>query len=689
MGERFARTLFPFAAIEGQDDLKEALLITATNPAAGGVLIRGEKGTAKSTAARGLIEILPELFFRPGCAYGCDPAEMETECDYCAENRGLEPIMRPAPFLTLPLNATEDRVTGGLDFERALATGERRNAPGLLAAAHRGILYIDEVNLLDDHIVDVILDAAASGWNILEREGVSYEHPAKFILVGTMNPEEGDLRPQFLDRFGLSVTVEGLKEVDARVDLIARREEFDRDPKAFRAKYQEETKALRKKLIEAKRVLPSVRIPRRVKNFIAALCAENHVAGHRADIFLAEAARAVSALEGFFEVEEELVLRISPLVLAHRRRDVAPPPPPPPPEPEEQEEEEPPEPPEDEKEEEKEEEEKEEDKKEEQKEENPPPPPPEPEDEQKEESPPPPPPDSEPERRDEGSLQEEIFAIGDTFRVRKMETQKDRLRRRGSGRRSRSRASQKQGRYVKSGPNLGQGDIALDATLRAAAPYQITREKNPQMAVSLETSDIRERVREKKMGNHLFFMVDASGSMGARGRMTASKGAIMSLLLDAYQKRDQVALISFRRLGATVNLPLTTSVDMAGKLLAEMPVGGRTPLSAGLAATYREVRNALIKNPLAKPIVILITDGRGNVSLEGENRGLGPFEEALKLARAMASEERVKYAVVDTEEPGIMSFGLAVRLAEALGADYFKTEDLKAETLVDIVRKEM
>ena len=185
---RSARTLYPFAAIAGQDDLKEALLITAVNPEAGGVLIRGEKGTAKSTAARGLIEILPELYVRPGCPYSCDPADEANLCGYCREHLDAEPLLRPAPFLTLPLNATEDRVTGGLDFERALATGERRHAPGLLAAAHRGILYIDEVNLLDDHIVDVILDAAASGWNILEREGVSYEHPARFILVVTMNP---------------------------------------------------------------------------------------------------------------------------------------------------------------------------------------------------------------------------------------------------------------------------------------------------------------------------------------------------------------------------------------------------------------------------------------------------------------------------------------------------------------------
>jgi magnesium chelatase subunit D len=280
-----------------------------------------------------------------------------------------------------------------------------------------------------------------------------------------------------------------------------------------------------------------------------------------------------------------------------------------------------------------------------------------------------------------------VFEIGETFQVKKIESAKDRFKRRGSGRRSRSRASQKQGRYVKSGPDRGTGDIALDATIRAAAPHQLGRIKPDGLSVALEKSDLRECVREKKIGNYLFFMVDASGSMGARGRMAASKGAVMSLLLDAYQKRDQVALISFRRTEATVNLPLTTSVDLAGKLLAELPVGGRTPLSAGLATIYREVRNALLKNPLARPIVLLITDGRANVPLDAAKSSSKPFEEALRLARAMALESRVKYLVVDTEEPGIITFGLARKLAEELGAEYFKTGDLLAKTLVDIVKE--
>ncbi|MDR2349066.1 MAG: ATP-binding protein, partial [Deltaproteobacteria bacterium] len=321
-----ARNLFPFVAVRGQDELKEALLITAINPASGGVLVRGEKGTAKSTAARSLTEILPLLRVRPGCPYNCDPARPDELCDWCLARADLEPVKRRVPFLTLPLNATEDRVTGGLDFEKALATGERHNAPGLLASAHRGILYVDEVNLLDDHIVDVILDASASGVNILEREGVSFSHPSRFILIGTMNPEEGDLRPQFLDRFGMSVTVEGLKDPEARADLALAREEFDLDPVSFRAKLEKETEDLRKKLEAAKRILPSIRISKRVRGFMASLCAENRVAGHRADLFLAEAAKAVCALEGIFEVEEETALRVSRLVLAHRRREVAPPP---------------------------------------------------------------------------------------------------------------------------------------------------------------------------------------------------------------------------------------------------------------------------------------------------------------------------------------------------------------------------
>ncbi len=667
------RVLFPFPAIVGQAELKKSLLLCAINPAVGGVLIRGEKGTAKSTIVRALAEILPPLESPEGCAFGCERSRPETWCERCRQ-RGSELIWRsrPTPVVTLPLNATEDRVSGSLDFESAVKYGRRSLSPGLLAAAHRGIVYVDEVNLLDDHIVDIILDAAASGENRLEREGLSFRHPARFMLIGTMNPEEGELRPQFLDRFGLSVAVSGEEQAEDRVELMLRREAFDRDPAAFRARYAPELEALRLQIVQGRGLLEQIRLPKRLRTFIAELAKGSNVAGHRADLFLEQASLALAALKGRSEVTEEMVIEIAPLVLAHRRRDAAPPPPPPPPPP--QEPQEPPQEPD---------ENKERDSQENKEAQSPPPP----ETQSQQESPPPPPPPEE--NQDSGQdgapALENIFQIGETFRVRSLQTDKDRLRRRGSGRRSRSRVSQKQGRYIKSGPDTGSGDLALDATVRAAAPHQLARRQNSTLAISLTEADIREKVREKRLGNYLFFLVDASGSMGARGRMTASKGAIMSLLLDAYQKRDRIALISFRRKEATVNLPLTTSVDLAGKLLAELPVGGRTPLSAGLSRAWQEMRNALIKNPLARPIMLIITDGRSNVSLKGN--GANALAESLRLAETMALDERVKYIVVDTEEPGALSFGLAAELAGSLGAAYFKINELKAEALVNIVRR--
>jgi magnesium chelatase subunit D len=664
------RATFPFAAVIGQDELKKSLLLCAVNPRVGGVLVRGEKGTAKSTLARALATLLPEIDTAEGCAFVCDPARPDEWCARCRERGETNRwVKKRTPFLTLPLNATEDRVAGSLDFEEAVRCGRRVLSPGLLASAHRGILYVDEVNLLDDHLVDILLDAAACGENRLEREGLSFRHPSRFLLIGTMNPEEGELRPQFLDRFGLSVAVGGERTEENRVELMWRRACFDRDPVGFCRSYENETAALRLRLQEGRERLPAVRLPRRLRGFIAELAGESHVAGHRADLFLEQAALALAALNGESEVGEATIIEVAPLVLAHRRREAQPPPPPPPP----------PETPENdfqatEK----------------------PPPPPEGREERKEGENAPSPaangneaprPNPSPEDTDAGggaAPEEGVFPIGESFRVRNFQAAKDRQRRRGSGRRSRSRVSQKQGRYVKSGPDQGLGDLALDATLRAAAPHQLARRGDASPAIVLTPTDMREKVREKRLGNHLFFTVDASGSMGAKGRMAASKGAVMSLLLDAYQKRDRVALISFRRHEARLNLPLTTSVELAGKFLAEMPVGGRTPLSAGLSRTWTEVRKLLAKNPLARPIALFITDGRSNVALKGP--GENPLREAWRLAEAMRQEARAKYVVVDTEEAGAVTFGLAAELADALGADYFKLNDLKAEALVDIVR---
>lgn len=676
------KPVYPLAAVVGQDNFKQALLLAAINPGVGGLLVRGEKGTAKSTMVRALAALLPEMEVVQGCVNNCSPGPAAVRCPECMRRfPALPAVTRRVRLVDLPLNATEDRVSGGIDFPRTLREGRVVVSPGLLAEAHRGLLYIDEVNLLDDHIVDLILDASASGENRIEREGISSCHPSRFILVGTMNPEEGELRPQLLDRFGLCLEVAGAEDAELRVELMERREAFDQDPAVFVSRYHRESEQLAHRIVQGQALLPRVRISKGLRGFIGTLCRENNVAGHRADLVLEQAARALAALEGKTEVSVEHIGKVAPLVLLHRRRDAQPPPPPPPPEP--------PQPPQPEETDQQEQEEESEQDQQEHPEENPEsqvaPPPPQPQD-QGEGEPEPEEQGREEEGKEEAPAQgreDQVFAIGSTFKVKPLTAAKDRVVRRGSGRRTRSRISQKQGRYVKSTLH-NNGDFALDATLRAAAPYQHQRagKNGSDLAVQLRPQDIRSKVREKRIGNFLLFVVDASGSMGARGRMAASKGAVMSLLLDAYQKRDKVSMITFRRDAATINLPPTTSVDMAGRLLAEMPVGGRTPLSAGLAKSFEQVRNYLIKNPTAQPIVLFITDGKCNVSL-GEQK---PVEESLRLAEALGRDQRIRSIVVDTEEAGLVTFGLARRLAGAMDAQYFKIDDLKAEALVNIVR---
>ena len=671
------KKIYPFSAIIEQEDLKLALLLNAINPKIGGLLIRGEKGTAKSTAVRALAALLPEIRVVAGCPFFCDPDDQDRMCKRCREKGSAHKIQhQKIRVVTLPLNATEDRVVGGIDFSLAIKEGKRSVLPGLLADANRSILYVDEVNLLDDHIVDIILDAAASGENRIEREGISFKHPASFVLIGTMNPEEGDLRPQLLDRFGLCVDVAGEPEIEKRVELIQRRENFDLDFKGFMNQFEKENHQVAKQIATAMELLKGVRCPKHLRAFISELCTKNLVAGHRADLVMEQAARAYAALYGRFEITMDDIIKIAPFVLVHRTRDAQEQPPPPPP-PDQSEE-----------------------KSSEDMDENEQEQPPEnenPDNQQNEqpengtdeevqssgEQPDEADQTDDPEQPGEKTSPEQIFEVGSTFAVQKIVSPRDRISRRGSGRRSRTRVSLKQGRYIKSSLGNRNSDIALDATLRAAAPHQLERKKKNGLAVVLKKEDIREKVREKRIGNFLLFAVDASGSMGAKGRMAASKGAIMSLLLDAYQKRDKVGMISFRKNEAFVNLPPTSSVELAGKLLAEMPVGGRTPLSAGLASAHEQVRNYLLRDPSARPIVIIITDGKSNSAM-GDQK---PLEEAFDFAVKMAADHRVVYIVVDTEEPGLVTFGLAGHLAEALGARYFKIEELKADQLVNIIKE--
>jgi len=667
---------FPFTALVGQKEMKLALVLNAINPGIGGVLLRGEKGTAKSTAVRALAELLPEIEVVKGCRFSCDPAKPKEWCSECvAKCRGngdMAVTRRRVRVVDLPLNATEEMVIGGLDFGFTIKSGQRYLMPGLLAKAHRGFLYIDEVNLLDDHLVDIILDAVSSGMNQLEREGISHWHPAEFVLVGSMNPEEGELRPQLLDRFGLCVEVKGEPEAEQRLALLELRETFDLGPRDFHLRFQEEQRNAAQAISRARETLPQVRLPGRVRGFIAALSKENNVAGHRADLVMERAALALAAYEGRLEVSQDDVVRVAPMALRHRRRDPLPPPPPGPP-PQEPEEDQPPEePPQDNAED---------------------------QDNQPDESPEddsgndldegfelplpePPPPEQDGNASQDSS--EQIFEIGQTFKARSLTQPKDRKLRRGSGRRASTRTAQKQGRYLKSSLNSMEKDLALDATLRAAAPHQQRRKGNGPLKVHIRESDMRQKVREKRVGSFLLFLVDASGSMGVKARMSATKGAILSLLLDAYQKRDRVCMIAFRGQEAEMVLPPTSSVEAAARLLKDLPVGGRTPLAAGLADAHRQLTLQLRKDPLSRPMTIILTDGKGNVGLGGD---LKPHEQALVLAERMAGDERVKFVVVDTEPQGVVRLGLAGRLAAAMNAEIFCIDDLKAQDLVDIARR--
>jgi len=324
MVHHIRKNILPFTAIVGQDQMKQALILNAINPRIGGVLIRGEKGTAKSTAVRALAEILPDIEIVRGCPFNCNPASEQELCDVCNEkiqnHEKIETLKKKVQVITLPLGSTEDRVIGTIDIERAIKEGIKALEPGILAAVNRGILYIDEVNLLDDHVVDVLLDSAAMGVNAVEREGISLSHPAKFILIGTMNPEEGELRPQLLDRFGLQVTVEGIADVDDRVEIVRVADEFESDPQEFMKKYETEQKRLTDKIVTAKQLLNQVTISPDIVRRIAQTCVDMGIMTHRAEITVVRTAKTIAAFNGRDTVTIEDVREAMALALPHRMR---------------------------------------------------------------------------------------------------------------------------------------------------------------------------------------------------------------------------------------------------------------------------------------------------------------------------------------------------------------------------------
>jgi magnesium chelatase subunit D len=665
---RRTKLVYPFSVIVGQENMKKALLLNAINTKIGGVLLRGEKGTAKSIAVRALAQLLPQIEVVSDCPFLCEPNCIDELCDTCtakmANGEKLTVARKQVPVVELPIGATEDRVVGTLDIEKAIKSGEKHFEPGLLAAANRGILYIDEVNLLDDHLVDVLLDAAAMGVNFVEREGISFSHPAHFILVGTMNPEEGELRPQLLDRFGLAVEVKGIPEPEARAEVVRRRIAFEKNPVAFAAACEDEQETLRRQVMEAKELLPEVQLGEEMLKLITQICIDFAVDGHRADIVIHKTATTIAAYHGRTEVNEKDVREAAELALLHRRRR--------------QPFEEP---------------ELNQQQLEEsiqrwnQNQEN------QSQDEQEEKQPPPPddpsPPndtDDPPDDREEPG-REQVFEADLPYRVRPLITHVlDQVSRSGAGRRSKSIAASKTGRYVDNVIPQGKvTDLAFDATLRAAAPFQAERRKEArtQNALLIEDYDLREKVREKKVGNLIMFVLDASGSMAAEERMVATKGAVLSLLLDAYQRRDRVGMVVFRGEKAEVVMPPTNSVELAQKYLAQLPTGGRTPLAHGLKLGLETIKEQMWRDKYAIPLLVLVSDGRANVGLNGGN----PVEEAKRMAQEIKAAN-IRSIAIDTEQ-NFVTFRLVTQICTELGGTYLRLEELKSAPIASAVRESL
>ncbi|AIG79038.1 Hypothetical protein AJAP_31080 [Amycolatopsis japonica] len=640
---------YPFTAVVGMPDLRLALVLSSISPAVGGVLVRGEKGTAKSTMVRALAGLLPGVDVVDACRFSCDPVEPDPACPDGPHAEGSPAHRRPARLVELPVGAAEDRVIGSLNLERALADGVTDFQPGLLAAAHRGLLYVDEVNLLHDHLVDTLLDAAAMGRATVEREGVSVSHAARFVLIGTMNPEEGELRPQLLDRFGLTVEVASSRDPELRVEVVRRRLAYEADPDGFAGQYAAADAELAADIEAAQRLLPSVKLPDDALRQIAEVCASFEVDGMRADIVTARTAVAHAAWAGRTEVTTDDVRVAARLALPHRRRrnpfdapgiseeqleqalqDAEPEGPGPdddgpgsgaPPE--------------------------------------------------GGEAPPPSQGGQEPSSGGSGGDQKPVGA-GEAFRARRFEVK-------GTGEGAagrRSRAITDNGRTIGVHPaGTKDGHPHLLATVRAAAPHQRSRGRSGAGLV-VRPQDLRFARREGREGNLVLFCVDASGSMGARQRMREVKTAVLSLLLDAYQRRDKVGLVTFRASGAELALPPTISVDAAASRLDGLATGGRTPLAEGLLEAARVLRIEAVRDPLRRPLLVVVTDGRAT-------SGADAVQRARQAAGLLAGN--VTSIVMDCES-GKMRLGLAAELAEHLGAEHVPVAEVAADTLAGAVR---
>ena len=624
---------FPFAAVVGSETLKQALLLNLVDPRIGGVLIRGDRGTAKSTLVRSLSELLPRVCTREGCTVVCDPSD--GPCEFCGD---AGPVVDQSPrIVELPLGATEDRVAGTLDIEYALRSGERRFEPGLLAAANRGVLYIDEVNLLPDHLVDLLLDVAASGVNLVEREGNSIAHPARFLLVGTMNPEEGELRPQLLDRFGLVVEARTLRDPAQRAEVIRRRIAFDTDPAAFRARFAAEQAALAECVLRGRALLPRVEVPEPMIALAVDLCIEAGADGLRPDITVYRAGAALAAFEGRTTVAQEDVLQAALLALPHRQRrhpfddpastpsiesivaahrneppdgsndapDAGLPSPPPPPPPSGDA------PPSD--------------------------------DVSGAPEPAPPAEDTGREEHRVGERAPDRVAHPESgFHAALL----DRPRGRGvAGGRSGAAPSARGRTIGHEAWNRSSNDIAPLATLLGAALHgrRVPR-----------ADDLRIHRRRSPARRLVLLLVDASGSMGARERMGRTKAALLALLDQAYQHRDEVALQAFRNDAVPLLAGPTRDLNRVRRAIEALPVGGRTPLARGIEAAAALLGREHTAHD-RETTLVLVTDGRST-------------DEITHAATEVRRTTRGNL-VIDTET-GPVRLRRAARLARLLDARY-------------------
>jgi magnesium chelatase subunit D len=656
---------FPFSAMVGQENLRLALILNAISPSIGGVLIYGRRGTGKSTAVRACIPLFPAITGIADCPYFCDPAEPHAMCSRCQqrnkEGEILPVAQSPVRLTTLPLNVSEDRVAGSFDLAAALEGGAQLFAPGLLATANRGILYVDEINLLNDHIVDLLLDVTGSGVNHVEREGISIIHPAHFVLIGTMNPEEGLLRPQLLDRIGLCVEAEDLRDPVARATVVERRLAYDAAPADFAAQWAGDEQTLQKRILQARQVLPTVRISPYFRQVVSYLVdRQSRAKGHRGDIAVIRTARALAAWDNRQQVERTDIEKAVALALPHRTdsgkaivqqliRTL----------------------------------------------------------------------DQLPGGTFDTEQPEELGVIDTDIDERTDEREgaagitrylrgeqdarqlqdlisisRDRLTRVESGRRFISLTSRRSGRSPRARQIHPVTDMAFAATIRAAAPYQQIRGRTDNGRLKLQVDDLRQKVRERKTRSLLIFVIDGSDSVMARQLMDRMKRVLLALLQNAYEKRDRIAMLVFRFAQGRIVLPPTRNFISARRCIEELYVGGCTPLATGLLEGLRLAETERLRNPSVKPLLIVLTDGLANIDLSGNMRSSTPWRDALSIAREIAARQ-IPSVMIDTNPFATSSSSYPVggkeegtvanpgrQLALTLAADYYQLCPPNASTLI-------